>query len=607
VTPEQVGPNDPKKLGAGLGDPNTADSTSAHENRSSRASWHRRIGPRLGIGSTLAILLLVTILMRSSQNMSQTTFPLVAGDLIHLRPTAVGIVAAAGSAIAVIVMVLLAARIPTNKAGVALVGSLVLMAISFPLIGEARDTFVLVVGVLILGVGGGLAFPTLITAVGGTAGENAQRGARDRPIALLGVALSVSLAIGPFVETGVLDAFRGNLRDAFLWFTLAPAGAAVVLVLVLRKRGRARTRKDGYQEANDAGKAPAKAIPEEEVSQIQGETRASKARRGHSHRNAQFAAAAEPEDLTRPGDLAGSGDLARPGELDDTGERDHAADMAAPERAKIPILIPASPLITGEIPTIDPDTDLEEAPSADELRGQDHYSSSDHHQQRNALPSNGEGSSGPQRSEAGRGKTGQWKSFRRIMSDPGFQVALFGQLLYAAPFAAIVVFGALMDRHDFHLSAAGTQIAFGVFFAVSFVVRSLLAWQSPIPHKIGLFRLSSVLTLAGLVMLALSHGVVALLLAMAVLGVPHGLTFPLAMGLVAEERSHSELAEVNAHLSAAVQAVNLGLPLVLGIGIDAVGYREMFLVLLAPVAIASAAQWVVAKRMHNVHAAQQAS
>lgn len=567
----------------------------------SRRGWHRRLGPRLGIGSTLAILLLVTILMRSSQNMSQTTFPLVAGDLIHLRPTAVGIVAAAGSAIAVIVMVLLAARIPTNKAGVALVGSLVLMAVSFPLIGEARDTYVLVVGVLLLGVGGGLAFPTLITAVGGTAGENAQRGARDRPIALLGVALSVSLAIGPFVETGVLDAFRGNLRDAFLWFTLAPAGAAAILVLVLRKRQRARVR-----DAQDQSEAN----PQDNQQDNQQGSSGDVIRQKDADRGSETIEPCDPvntaRDLTRH--------RARPDyvvedstEEDSIEEKGAGGSRDAQERARVPILIPASPLITGEVPTIEPDADLENFGSSEDVQHPENSARSKH-KEMHARPLQGSENNFEHHSkEDRRDKVGQWQSFRRIMSDPGFQVALFGQLLYAAPFAAIVVFGALMDRHDFHLSAAGTQIAFGVFFAVSFVVRSLLAWQSPIPHKIGLFRLSSALTLAGLIMLALSHGVAALLIAMAVLGVPHGLTFPLAMGLVAEDRSHSELAEVNAHLSAAVQAVNLGLPLVLGIGIDAVGYREMFLVLLAPVALASAAQWVVAKQMHNLHAGAQPS
>jgi MFS family permease len=524
--------------------------------------------------------------------MSQTTFPLVAGDLIHLGPTAVGIVAAAGSAIAVIVMVLLAARIPTTRAGVALVGSLVLMAISFPLIGEAHDTYVLVIGVLLLGVGGGLAFPTLITAVGGTAGENAQRGARDRPIALLGVALSISLAIGPFVETGVLDAFRGNLRDAFLWFTLAPAGAAAVLVLVLRKRKRARMRNTRDQSGPNQQESSGGVIEQEEAD--------------HASKGIEPCDPVDKDrDLTRH--------QARPDQVGNATEEDSTEGKAAggsrdtQDRGRVPILIAASPLITGEVPTIEPDADLESFDTSKNVQRPKNSALSKHEEMHVKPGQVSENNSEHHGEEDRRDKLGQWQSFRRIMSDPGFQVALFGQLLYAAPFVAIVVFGALMDRHDFHLSAAGTQIAFGVFFAVSFVVRSLLAWQSPIPHKIGLFRLSSVLTLAGLIILALSHGVAALLIAMAVLGIPHGLTFPLAMGLVAEDRSHSELAEVNAHLSAAVQAVNLALPLVLGIGIDAVGYREMFLVLLAPVALASAAQWVVAKRMHNPHAAAQPS
>ena len=428
----------------------------------------------LGVSTALAVLLVATMLMRASQNMALTTFPLVAGELLHLNASAVGGIAAAGSGVSVLAMVLLASRIPPQRGPAVLVASLLLLGLAFPLVATAHSAVVLTIAVLLLGFGGGLAFPTLITAVGGIAGDGAQPGARDRPVALLGVALSASLVIGPFVETGALAASGGSLRTTFLWFTLGPLLAALLMaVVVARRSGWNRSRR-----------------------------------------------------LARPRSPSGGEGLARTvGVATDAAVADEGVRAAA-----------------------------EPAPAS------------------------------------------SWVSLRQSLSDPAFQVALLGQLLYAAPFAALIVFGALFARHDYGLSSAQIQVAFGTFFGISLAVRVGVAWRSPIRHKLAWFRVSAGLTLVGLAVIGLGHGEPQLLLALAILGIPHGLTFPLAMALVAEDRPRRELASVNAHLVASMQAVNLALPLLLGLGIDALGFRVMFLILLAPVAAAAYAQYQLGRR-----------
>ncbi|HUY97815.1 MAG TPA: MFS transporter, partial [Verrucomicrobiae bacterium] len=186
---------------------------------------------------------------------------------------------------------------------------------------------------------------------------------------------------------------------------------------------------------------------------------------------------------------------------------------------------------------------------------------------------------------------------RQALRDPDFTVALLGQLFYAAPFAALIVFGALFARRDDGLSPSAIQVMFGVFFGVSLLVRLLIAWRSPVRRKLRWFRVSAGLTCLGLLVLATGRGEAALLVAMALLGAPHGLTFPLAMALVAERRPRLELISLNAHLTASVQAVNLILPPVIGIGIDRLGYRPMLLTLLIPVAAAALAQNRVSGRL----------
>ena len=483
--------------------------------------------PRLLLGG-LGLLLVVTMLMRASLNMAQTTFPLVAGDLLHLDASVVGFMAAGTSVVSLLAMVFVASRVSTGRSYQALVVSMLVLALAFPLIGAAQGIALLVAGGVMLGFGGGLGFPTLITAVGSTAGEDGSKGSRDRPIALLGVGLSISLAVGPFVETGVLDIGHASLRSAFGWFTIAPVAAAALAGAVLIGRRSDQSRSDQSR---------------------------SGARRLRTFVISKGAASSMLAD----GPEAGIGPVA-----------------ADPVRAS-PFLVEAGELAIGA----------------------------------GGEPVGGKIGRPPQPAPSGRppqpAPSGRVQ-FRATLREPAFRVALLGQLVYAAPFTAIVVFGALLARHDYGVSPTGTQVAFGAFFVVSLLVRLAIVRHSPIPRKLALFRAGTLLTLVGIVLLALGHSEAVLLCAMGVLGVPHGLTFPLTLGLVAEDRPQAELASVNAHLSASVQVVNLGLPLLLGVGIDAIGYRTMFLVLAAPVIVAGIFQQLAGRQLaaHQLAAHQLA-
>lgn len=423
---------------------------------------------RAHLTGEFGVLLVVTILMRASQNMAMTTFPLVAVDLLHMDTAAVGVIAAVAGGVAVLTMLTVVSRVPPGKALHAVLLAIAVMTLAFPLLAEANGSVTLVLGAMALGVGGGLALPTLITAVGELAGE--YPGARDRPLALFSVALSGSLAIGPFAETAVLHAVHGSVRHAFLWFMTAPMVAVIILLGVIAQ-GRNR--------------------------------RVTSATPGPGHVR--------------------------------VADRDPEAVSGAAERARssVPIARRRS--------------------------------------RRHAIGT--------------------------VWGDATFRVALFGQLIYAVPFSAVVVFGALLARHDYGASASATQISFGVFFDVSFAVRTLLVWRSPIRRKLTLFGVSALLTPVGIVLLATGSSTLALLIAMGLLGVPHGLTFPLSRGLIAENRSLGQLSVFNANLSASVQVVNLVLPFIFGVGIHALGYRPMFLLLVPPIIAAGLLQQWTARRL----------
>jgi MFS family permease len=156
-------------------------------------------------------------------------------------------------------------------------------------------------------------------------------------------------------------------------------------------------------------------------------------------------------------------------------------------------------------------------------------------------------------------------------------------LTYQVPFSALIAFGALLARNSDHASAAGAELAFGVFFAVSFAVRGVLAFVSPRQTTSTLLAVSVVATIAGVALLAAASDLALLLVAMAVLGIPHGATFPLASGILAERTPRHHLAAANGRLMASANTISIVVPLLSGWLATRVGYPHMFLTIEVPV------------------------
>jgi DHA1 family multidrug resistance protein-like MFS transporter len=398
----------------------------------------------------LASLLVATAFFRLSQNAALTTLSLLGREDLHLSPTAIGGLSALGGLVLSAVTILVASRVSLRHSAVSAAVGTVLLAASLIAFGRATSLTEMVVATLLLGAAGGLAMPGLVNAVQTHAGAN-----RERAIAIYTITLSVSLALGPLLETSVLNSTHQDVRAPFDWFVFFPAAAALLL----------------------AGSS------------------------WHSSR------------------------------------RSH--ETAPPHQ---------------------------EMPQQSKLLGQE------------ALPAHSNGG-WPARADDRRRVGGG------LFSTRSGRQALIVQLLYAIPFAGITSFGALVAKIGFGVTAAGAQLAFTAFFATSFAARALVAWRSPIEQKQPLLWASAGMTLFGLLLLGTVHGLVLLLFAMAVLGLPHGLSFPLALGLVSESTDDSQLPRANAALIGTTNLSTVMVPTILGAVIPAVGYRAMVLLLTVPVAI----------------------
>lgn len=173
----------------------------------------------------------------------------------------------------------------------------------------------------------------------------------------------------------------------------------------------------------------------------------------------------------------------------------------------------------------------------------------------------------------------RWSPWRA----PSFRLGFLAMVMYQVPFAALVVYGVVIGRSVYGLSTANAELGFTVFFLVSFCVRGLVAWRSPIKAKYGLFLAGSAVTAGGVALIAFGHGVASFYVALALLGVPHGLTFPLALAAVADAAPPGRLASANAQLSAATSLLSVATPAILGALATALGERGMLALVLVPV------------------------
>lgn len=411
--------------------------------------------PRSTAGRWLLVALLVaTALFRMTQNMASTTLSLLAGEAVHVSAAEIGVLGAGVGLVGTLVTLLFSRRVPHHRAAASATWSMAGLVVSLLVLAVAPSFGVLAVGAVLLGVVSGVAMPGLLNAIASAAGAE-----RERVIALYTVTLSVSLAVGPFLETVVLGIAHQDVRVPYVLFTVFPLVAVAVLVNARRRRRRAGPVTSGDQAASTTEEA-------------------------------------QVEATTVNVDVVGDVSV-------------EASEGSGPGPTRQPGLFA---------------------------------------------------------SRAGR-------------------TAMVAQLLYNVPFSGITVFGALVARRGFGVTAAQAELGFTVFFVCSFLARASVAWRSPITAKHALLWLSAALTVAGLALIGTGHGLVLLLVAMGVLGIPHGLTFPLALALVAEATPIEALPRANATLLGSTNLSSVVVPLALGAIVPTVGYQGMMLTVLVPVVV----------------------
>ncbi|NNN10235.1 MAG: MFS transporter, partial [Acidimicrobiaceae bacterium] len=104
-------------------------------------------------------------------------------------------------------------------------------------------------------------------------------------------------------------------------------------------------------------------------------------------------------------------------------------------------------------------------------------------------------------------------------------------------------------------------------------------------HKLKLRALvifSSSLSIIAIVIFALGSSPMELFLSFALLGIPHGLVYPISLNLARNSINEEELDRANSLLSAAAGSANIISPFILGYFADFFGLRWMIILVLIP-------------------------
>ncbi|WP_276940900.1 MFS transporter [Ferrimicrobium acidiphilum] len=189
----------------------------------------------------------------------------------------------------------------------------------------------------------------------------------------------------------------------------------------------------------------------------------------------------------------------------------------------------------------------------------------------------------------------------RLLRTPEVVKAILAQLMYAVPFAALTVFGAEVARVTDQATAAQAQLAFTVFFVLSLSCRGLVAWRSPIFHKGVIYAISGLLTITGLTFIVVGHSFMLFLVGMVILGIPHGVIFPLVLSALSSSLPADQLPRANSLLMGSSNIVGIIAPFILGVVAAATSYRFMMGTVLIPVVLVFVIFVVIVGLMRTQH------
>ncbi len=176
-----------------------------------------------------------------------------------------------------------------------------------------------------------------------------------------------------------------------------------------------------------------------------------------------------------------------------------------------------------------------------------------------------------------------FSNVRDVLVSGSFLVPTVGQLSYSIVFAGILSFGGLLAEEKINAGYGLVFYLFGIFFTTSWIVRVLLTIMPDIRNKIRLLHASAVLSVSGLLLAGAASSTTTMFATFALLGVPHGLQYPVSTMLIAERIERKDLPVANALFTSVGAIAMAATPVAIGYLSVRTGLSDALVLLVIPV------------------------
>lgn len=173
-------------------------------------------------------------------------------------------------------------------------------------------------------------------------------------------------------------------------------------------------------------------------------------------------------------------------------------------------------------------------------------------------------------------------------SRKGIYAATLVSSVFYIPFAALTAFLPIYAAQVFGTDASVSYLTFVPLFAVSLCTRAYMTYRPFKGVRLPIFA-SVLMTVMGLVAMAVAPGYLFFLGAMALFGFPHGATYTISLVVVSRASTEGERNAAVSLLQAYTNVVYVVVPVVLGYLIGVAGIQASFLFLLVPTVATSLA------------------
>lgn len=162
-----------------------------------------------------------------------------------------------------------------------------------------------------------------------------------------------------------------------------------------------------------------------------------------------------------------------------------------------------------------------------------------------------------------------------VFENFGFRSSLLNIMAYNIPFSLLVAFVGIYEKVTFNISLSLVTLLFSFFFLASFGSRLFLSIKPP--KNIHFQMISAmILTITGILLMIISTNIYLFIVALLLLGIPHGLTYPLSVLTLARSFDPKSRNLANSYFFSIMMMIGIVLPLVGGGLIEFYGFRPTF-------------------------------